>query len=100
MGLTENIGYRGHLSALNSIAVRGAIATAIVCLLPLLLTHGTRQNTKTNVSAVLTRGRSLEKLMMLTKFMLFRLVCFDHENDRFGCESEFHAKLGVFRQDV
>ena len=53
MGLPENIGYRGHLPALNSIAVRGAIATAIVCLLALLLTYGTRQSTKPNVSVVL-----------------------------------------------
>ena len=53
MGLPENIGYRGHLPALNSIAVRGAIATAIVCLLALLFTYGTPQSTKTNVSVVL-----------------------------------------------
>ena len=53
MGLPENIGYRGHLPTLNSIAVRGAIATAIVCLLPWLLTYGTRQSTKANVSVVL-----------------------------------------------
>jgi hypothetical protein len=53
MGLPENIGYRGHLPALNSIAVRGAIAMAIVCLLPLHLTYGTPQSTKTNVSVVL-----------------------------------------------
>ena len=53
MGLPENIGYRGHLSALNSIAVRGAIATAIVSLLALFLTYGTRQSTKPNVSVVL-----------------------------------------------
>jgi hypothetical protein len=51
MGLAENIGYRGHFPALNSIAARGAIATAIVCLLALLLTYGT--STKTNVSVVL-----------------------------------------------
>jgi hypothetical protein len=53
MGLPENIGSRGHLPALNSIAVRGAIATAMVCLVPLLLTYGTRQSTKANVSVVL-----------------------------------------------
>jgi hypothetical protein len=53
MGLAENIGYRGHFPALNSIAARGAIATAIVCLLVLLLTYGTPQSTKTNVSVVL-----------------------------------------------
>jgi hypothetical protein len=53
MRLPENIGYRGHLPTLNSIAVRGAIATAIVCLLPWLLTYGTRQSTKANVSVVL-----------------------------------------------
>ena len=53
MGLAENIGYRGHLPALNSIAARGAIATAIVCLLALLLTYGTPQSIKTNVSVVL-----------------------------------------------
>jgi hypothetical protein len=51
--MAENMGYRGHLPALNSIAARGAIATAIVCLLVLLLTYGTHPSTKTNVSAVL-----------------------------------------------